>query len=124
MLGIPQVLEALEVNPENGCLVILRKWDGATVRVRVPLPALVAVSPEAPPARFPHGARIMNAYREWEVVRWTSQDLQLGEEELAPAVESRGQVFPPPREMGNLVKGTPEQAAQEVLAQLRSQRLI
>ena len=124
LLGLPQVLEAIELEPAGGGLRVTRRWDGARVQVETSLPAVVAVSAEAPPARYLHGGRIMNAYREWGVTTWTTADLGLAEEELRPAIESRGLMFPQPRELGNRLTGSPKEAAREVVTQLRSRRLI
>jgi len=123
LLGVTQVMEALELEWGDAGLTALRRWNGERRRVSVPLPAVIAVSPDAPAARYAHGARIINAYRQWGVTTWTPADLGLGAEELAPAVESRATKFPPPRELGARVGGTPAQAAAEVAAQLRARRL-
>jgi len=122
LLGLTQVMEALELDWGEAGLIATRRWNGERRRVSVPLPAVIAVSPDAPPARYAHGARILNAYRQWSVTTLTPADLGLGAEELAPAVESRGTKFPPPRELGSIVGGTPAEAAAEVAAQLRARR--
>jgi len=124
LLGAPQVLEARQIEPDGAGLRVTREWDGALIDVATPLPAVIAVSAAGPTPRYPHGARILNAYRQWEVVCWTAEDLELGEEETAPIVESMGLYFPPPRELGTIVSGEPAQAAREVVAQLRQRRLI
>lgn len=123
-LGIPQVTEALTVSIAGNTAEIARTWDGEPVTVAVELPALVAMSDAAPPARYPHGARIMNAYREWDVTTWTAGDLGMSEDDLSPIVEGRGLSYPPERERGAIVSGAPEEAAGAVLALLRSRRLL
>ncbi len=124
LLGLPQVLQAITLTLEEGRLKVVRLWDGSPIMVAVSPPALIAVSPQAPPARYPHGGRILNAYRQMQVTVWTAQDLGFTPEELAPNIESRGQVFPPERELGNIIEGTPEQMAGEIAALLRQRRLI
>jgi len=124
LLGLPQVQNALEIRAAEERLIVVRVWDRERVQVSVPLPALVSISNDAPPARYPHGARIMNAYREWNVTTWTSSDLDMAEDELTPLVESRGPVFPPARELGNILSGSPAETAREVVEQLRSRRLV
>jgi len=123
LLGVTQVTEALELEWGDAGLVATRRWNGERRRVSVPLPAVIAISAAAPAARYAHGARIINAYRQWSVTTWSVADLGLSAEELAPAVESRGIKFPPPRELGSIVSGTPAEAAAEVAAQLRARRL-
>lgn len=124
LLGLPQALNALEIRAAEERLIVVRVWDRECVQVSVPLPALVAFASDAPPARYPHGARIMNAYREWNVTTWTSGDLDMTEDELTPLVESRGLAFPPARELGNILPGSPAETAREVVEQLRSRRLV
>ncbi|MGQ9515929.1 MAG: electron transfer flavoprotein subunit beta/FixA family protein [Anaerolineae bacterium] len=124
LLGLPQVLNALQLSMDGDTLRVVRFWDGKPIQVRVGLPALAALSPEAPPARYPHGARILNAYRQMQVSVWTAQDLGFTAEELAPTIQSRGQVFPPERELGAVVEGPPEEMAKEIIALLRARRLL
>lgn len=124
LLGLPQVLHAISLTFDSERLKVVRLWDNQPIMVAVGLPALAAVSPLAPPARYPHGARILNAYRQMQVSVWTAGDLGLTAEELTPNIESRGQVFPPERELGNVIEGAPEQMAGEILALLRQRRLI
>ena len=88
------------------------------------LPAVAAIAPTANKPRYPHGARIMNAYREWSVETWTSADLGLDEEALAPQTEARGLRLLPERELGTKLSGTPDEAAAELVMQLRARKLI
>ncbi|MFQ5813987.1 MAG: hypothetical protein ACE5I2_12505, partial [Anaerolineae bacterium] len=76
-------------------------------------------APQANAPRYPHGARIMNAYREWEVTTWGLADLDLAEEEFSPLIGLQRKAFPPERPLGELVTGTPEEAAKELAQLLR-----
>lgn len=122
-LGLPQVTSAYQVRPEDGAAEVVRRWQGRFARVRASLPALVAVAPGAVKPRYPHGARIMNAYRRWQVTRWGAADLGLTEEDLQPLVVYRGQAFPPAPEVGEMVRGEPAEAARELWNILKSQKL-
>jgi len=125
LLALPQVLEAMELRlTGDNNLKAIRGWNGEQLTVSVPLPALVAISPKAPAARHAHGARVMNAYREWSVTTWTTDDLGLAEEDLTPLIESRGQSFPAVRERGNVLSGSPADMATDVVAQWRDRRLV
>ena len=117
-LGLPQVLGVREVaGLGNGKLRAKRNWKEGYAEVEVGLPALLSIAPQANQPRHPHGARIMNAYREWEVTTWSLADLDLTEEELNPLIGLQRKAFPPERTLGELITGTPDEAAKE-LAQI------
>lgn len=119
-LGLPQVLEVREVSGlSNGNLRAKRSWKEGIVEVEVGLPALLSVAPQANQPRYPHGARIMNAYREWEVTTWGLADLGLAEEELNPLIGLQREAFPPEHTLGELITGTPAEAAKELAQLLR-----
>ncbi len=119
-LGLPQVLQVQEVSGlDNGKLRARRNWRGGYVEVEVSLPALLSMAPEANQPRYPHGARIMNAYREWEVTTWGLADLGLTEEELSPLIRLQREAFPPERTRGELITGEPAEAAKELAQVLR-----
>jgi electron transfer flavoprotein alpha/beta subunit len=84
----------------------------------------VTVAPEAFVPRYPHGARIMSAYREWTVTLWNADDLELAEDALTPLLTQRGESFPPPLEVGEVFRGDPDSIAQDVIAALRQQKAI
>jgi electron transfer flavoprotein beta subunit len=122
-LGLPQVLEVREVSGlYNGKLRAERNWKQGYAEVEVGLPALLSIAPQANQPRYPHGARIMNAYREWEVTTWGLADLDLTEEELSPLISLQRKAFPPERILGELITGTPDEAAKELAQVLREVR--
>jgi electron transfer flavoprotein beta subunit len=124
LLSLPQILEVIDLRLDGGELEVVRRWNGQSIVARCGLPALAAIAPGARPARRPHGARIMNAYREWSVTTWTADDLGLTEDDLAPLVESRGESFPAERERGQILTGSPAEMAGDVVAQWRERRLL
>jgi electron transfer flavoprotein beta subunit len=120
-LGLPQVLEVRQVSGlDNGKLRARRNWKGGFAEVEVSLPALLSIAPQANQPRLPHGARIMNAYREWEVTTWGLADLGLSEEELTPLIRLQREAFPPERTLGELISGTPDEAAKELALILKA----
>ncbi len=123
-LGYARVSDVFALKAEDGGLQATRRWGQGYAALEAPLPAVVTVAPEAFPARFAHGARIMNAYREWEVTTWSAADLELGEEELKPVLSMRGESFPPPLETGEVLRGDPATVAGEAVMALRLQKLI
>ena len=119
-LGLPQVLEVRQVSGlDNGKLRAERNWKDGLAEVEVGLPALLSIAPQANQPRYPHGARIMNAYREWEVTTWGLADLGLTEEELSPLISLQRKAFPPERTIGELITGAPDEAAKELAQLLR-----
>jgi len=120
-LGLPQVLEVRQVSGlDNGKLRARRNWKGGFAEVEVSLPALLSIAPKANQPRLPHGARIMKAYREWEVTTWGLADLGLSEEELTPMIRLQREAFPPERTLGELISGTPDEAAKELALILKA----
>ncbi len=122
-LGLAQICEVRQFSVADGKVRAKRPWRGSYIEVEAPLPAVLTIAPDVNKPRYPHGARILNAYREWEVTTWGVADLGLTEEELAPIVEFRGRTFPPPREFGERITGSPEEAARELVQYLASKRL-
>jgi electron transfer flavoprotein beta subunit len=123
-LGYAQVTDVYALTAEDDHLVATRRWGTGYATVKVVLPVVVTVAPEAFPPRYPHGARIMNAYREWDVTVWNAGDLELAEAALAPLLAFRGESFPPPLEVGEKFRGAPDSAAQDVVMALKLQKLI
>jgi electron transfer flavoprotein beta subunit len=122
-LGYSQVTDVYEVAVYNGTLQATRRWRDGYATVTALLPALITVAPEAFPPRYAHGARIMNAYREWDVPVWNAEDLGLAEAALAPLLAFRSEGFPPPLEV-EVYRGDPETVAREAVMTLKLQKLI
>ncbi|NIV33503.1 MAG: hypothetical protein GWN58_29855 [Anaerolineae bacterium] len=123
-LGYAQITDVYALSVGGRGIETTRCWGEGYATVEASLPAVVTVAPEAFPPRYAHGARIMNAYREWEVPVWTAADLELAEAALTPLVVKRGESFPPPLEVGEVFEGDPASVAQDVIAVLRQQKAI
>jgi electron transfer flavoprotein beta subunit len=123
-LGMAQVDDAYQVAIDADGLHTVRRWGGSYRVVRAQLPAVVTVAACAFPARYPHGARIMSAYREWDVPVWGAADLGLDESALSPLLSFRRESFPPPFQVGERFEGDPAGVAQDVLAALRTQKIV
>lgn len=123
-LGYAQVTDVFSLTTENGTLDATRRWGDGFASVKAPLPAVVSVAPEAFSPRYAHGARIISAYREWDVSVWGADDLDLDEGALQPLLAFRGESFPPPLETGELFRGEPTSVAQDVVMGLRLQKLV
>jgi electron transfer flavoprotein beta subunit len=123
-LGYTQITDVYALAAGGRGIQATRRWGKGYAAVEASLPAVVTVAPEAFPPRYPHGARIMNAYREWDVPVWNAADLELAEAALTPLLISRGESFPPPLEVGEVFQGDPVSIARDVIAMLRQQKAI
>jgi len=123
-LNYAQVTDVHVLTGEPGAVQATRRWGSGYATVQAMLPAVVTVAPEAFPARYAHGARIMNAYREWQVTTWNAADLGLDEAALKPLLAFRGESFPLPLPVGEQVKGAPASAAHEMITALKLQKVI
>jgi electron transfer flavoprotein beta subunit len=132
-LGLPQITEVRQLvavgdgkvkgkrnqaRPERS-----RRGQGYA-EVEASLPALLTVAQDANEPRYPTGVGIINAYREWEVTVWGASDLGLEAEELQPLTEEKRISFPPERELGAKITGSPEEAAKELVQYLKASRVI
>jgi electron transfer flavoprotein beta subunit len=123
-LGYAQVTDVYDVAAGDDAVQATRRWSGGYALVEASLPVVITVAPEAYEPRYPHGARVMSAYREWEVTCWTADDLDLDEATLKPLLAFRGESFPPPLEVGEMLQGDPADVAGDVVVALRLQRLV
>jgi len=122
--GVAQVTNVREAGISDGTLHVKRNWSAGYAEVEVALPALLTVAPQANKPRYPHGGRIMAAYREWQIITWNSEDLGLTAADLAPLTQGRGRTFPPERTLGERLTGSPPDVAAELVQQLRLRHII
>jgi electron transfer flavoprotein beta subunit len=120
-LGWPQIVGAWAVEAADGLVqaILIRQDTTGYVTVEADLPVLVTMAPGTLKLRYPDGVRLMDVYRAEDAVeRWDVGDL-VDEGVLQPLLEKRGQDFPPERERGVRVSGTPEEMAQALAGALR-----
>ena len=122
-LSRPQILDAWQVEVSDGKVQAVRQERTGFVAVEADLPAVVTVLPGVLKPRYPDGVRLINVYKGVGEVagaleQWDVADL-VDEDGLKPLSERRGQDFPPERERGTRVDGTPSEMAQAVAAVLR-----
>ncbi|MBN1659611.1 MAG: hypothetical protein JXA93_14490 [Anaerolineae bacterium] len=127
-LDYAQVTGAYEVtgpaSGAEGALQATRRWGSGYAAVQVPLPAVVTVASEAFPPRYPPGARIMSAYRDWSVMTWGAADLGLSEQDLAAQLAFRREGFPPPLPEAERYRGAAADVARDAIGVLRMERII
>jgi electron transfer flavoprotein beta subunit len=125
-LGWSHISGAWAVEVADGHVRAVLREGTDYVTVEADLPVAVTVLPGVLKPRYPDGVRLINVYKgvgdlAAALEQWDVNDL-MDAEALTPLVERRGQDFPPERERGARVSGTPEEMAQ-VLADALRQRL-
>jgi electron transfer flavoprotein beta subunit len=123
-LGYAQVTDVYTLRARDDKIEATRRWATGIAAVETAVPAIVTVAPEAFPPRYAHGARIMNAYRDWDVTTWDAADLDLDETALKPLLVKRSESFPPPLEVGEQFRGDAVDVAQDVVLALKLQNLV
>lgn len=123
-LGWPQIVGAWTAEVADGSVRAVRQDGGNYVWVESPLPAVVTFAPGALKLRYPDGRRLINIYKgAGEIAdaleRWEAKDL-VAPEALTPMLERRGQDFPPERERGVRLSGSPEEVARAAADALRA----
>jgi electron transfer flavoprotein beta subunit len=94
--------------------------EGGYRRVEAEAPVVAAVTRDSNRPRFAPAARIITVYTSVDMVeRVTPAELGLGETELTPLTERRGESFPPERELGAVLEGTEAETARRVAEVLR-----
>jgi electron transfer flavoprotein beta subunit len=128
LLKLPYLSSAAKIEPDP---------DAKTVRVRrisstgfdvleAPMPALIVGTQLLGEPRYPSLKGIMGA-RSKEVVTRSLADLGIPPEEVGTAgsrTDVTGKQAPPPRGQARVVRGTPEEAAREMVAFLGERKLI
>jgi electron transfer flavoprotein beta subunit len=129
-LGWSQIVDAWAVHVIGGHVEVVcrpppspvggdRGGGSGYVIYKADLPTVVTVHPRALKPRYPDGVRLINVYRDGGAVEaWDVADL-VGEEAQQPFLEKRGQDFPPERERGVRLEGTPEEMVKALAGELR-----
>jgi len=122
-LGCPQIIGAWQASVSDGKVQAVLRQGTDYVTVEADLPAVVTVLPGALKPRYPDGVRLVNIYKGTGEIaealeQWDVTDLVDGDD-LKPLLERRGQDFPPERERGTRLSGTPEEMAQGLTDALR-----
>ena len=98
--------------------------DGALL-IPLAAPVVVAIAPGPDPIRprYPYPARVANVWQPGLVEICTLRELGLDAEALAPDVELGGLVLPPERTRGEVIDGSVQEAAEQLVGILRMKRL-
>lgn len=123
-LDWPVLLDAVQFQAAaTGLSATLAQGAGAAL-APVATPAVVAVMPGPERPRYPHPARIANAWNPGLVATWPAAELGVDADALAADTEPAGLVLGPDRVHGQALSGSPAEAAEKLLGILRGRRLV
>jgi len=100
-----------------------REIEGASEKVRAPLPAVVSAQKGLNEPRYETLKGIMMAKRK-EIPVLTLQDLDLDEDAIGPQLELVNLDSPPARKAGTVVEDEPETAAKRMVDFLRNEAKV
>ncbi len=125
-LGWPVALDALSlaVTPAGEIEATVAAGDGVAEIITLAPPAVIAIAAGAERPRYPHPARIANAWAPGLVEICAVQELGLTAEALAPDSAPGSLILPPERTRGQVIGGMVKAAAEELVGVLRSKRII
>jgi electron transfer flavoprotein beta subunit len=123
-MGLPLLMDVLsfEDGPDGLAAVSACDRGGARSLVELPAVALIMAGPERP--RYPHPSRIAVAWNEGYVETWPASELGVAEEQLAPDAEMGSLVLGAERQRGQVLGGSPAEAAAELAGILATKRLL
>jgi len=126
-LDWPVVLDAVGLTHASaGDLEATVASDEGAILMPLVAPVVVAIAPGPDPIRprYPYPARIANAWQPGLVEICTPRELGLAAEVLAPDVEPGGLVLPPERTRGEVIGGSTQEAAEQLVGILRVKRVV
>lgn len=123
-LGWPVLLDAVRLDADAGSLSAVVAQGDAAAAVPVATPAVVAVAPGPVRPRYPHPARIANAWDPGLVETWPAADLGVDGDALEPDTEPGGLILGPERVRGQVLGGATVEAAEKLVGILRGKRIL
>jgi electron transfer flavoprotein beta subunit len=120
----PVLMNVDQLRLEGSHVTGLQHADEKYYHSSYPLPAVATVLQTPQHPRYPTGAEIINAYRVRNVEVWSSLALGIDPTTLPAPTTGRQLRIPPARQLGFIVEGTPQEAAQTLVAMLRARRVI
>ena len=121
-LDWPVLIDVAQLDADAARLSAIVAAENGGEVAPVPTPAVIAILPGPGRPRYPHPARIANAWNDGMVDVWTAADL--GVAELAPDTELGGLILGPERVRGQVIKGSAQAAAAEMVGLLKSRRIV
>ena len=125
LLGWPLALDVVRLSPAgDGTLDALVARGTQAAMVRLNSPAVASIAPGAVRPRYPHAARIANAWRPETVEICTAAELGLGDEVFVAETQAGAFTLAPERTRGQVLSGSVEDAAAGLLDLLAARRLV
>lgn len=128
LLNLPQLTYATEISIRDHSVRITQKLEGDLRIVETSLPALITVEREINQPRIPPMDSIMEAYRDKEVLLWTSQDLGGHSEHFglkgSPTQTRKVYTKKVTRGKVAMLEGEPDEVASRLIKTLRQQGLL
>ena len=126
-LDWPVVLDAVSLSSAFACdIEATVASDEGAILMPLAAPVVVAIAPGPDPVRprYPFPARIATAWQPGLVEICTPLELGLDAEALAPDIELGGLVLPPERTRGEVIGGSAQEAAEQLMGMLRAKRVV
>jgi electron transfer flavoprotein beta subunit len=121
-LDWPVLIDVAKLDVDAAGLTAVIASENGGEAVPVPTPAVIAILPGPVRPRYPHPARIANAWNDGMVEVWTAT--YLGLTDLSPDTELGGLILGPERVRGQVIKGSVQEAAAELVGLLKSRRIV
>ena len=94
--------------------------DGAYRWIETEPPAVISIARDSNQPRYAPAPRLISVYSTPDAIEVVGpSDLGLGEADLTPLTERRGEAFPPERDLGAVLAGTASETARQVADELR-----
>jgi len=126
-LDLPQVTYVRELTVEDGRVKAVRVLEDGFEEIAAELPALLTITKEANAPRYPSAGAIITAYREQGVSRWGVAEVEADVEQMGlkgSPTQVKRSFTPPPKEPGQMLKGSPSEMAKDMVAMLRQKNII
>ncbi len=128
LLNLPQLTCATEISIHDHAVRITQKLEGGLRILETPLPALITVERGINQPRIPPMDSIMEAYRDKEVLAWTSQDLGGHSEHFglkgSPTQTRKVYTKKVTRGTVAILKGEPDEVARDLINALKEKGLF
>jgi len=125
-LDIPQVTYVEKCSIENGELTVNRQLEDGYEVIKVRTPALLTAVKELNSPRYMAADKIFEAYKK-PITVWNINDLDVNPE-VVGLKASPTRVFksftPDPKGKGTMMKGTPSEAVEQLLVNLKQKHII
>jgi electron transfer flavoprotein beta subunit len=124
LLGMPHVTSVVKAEFKNGEVQIERELEGGTLDVlTIPRPCLLAVQTGINEVRYASLKGIMQAKKK-PLDKKALADLGLSEQDVAPKVKI-DKIYTPPRGEGaEILQGSPDEVAQQIVTKVKELGLL